>query len=129
MHGRFMKSFPRQTSNITLPMMSKKRKKENEEKKLFRCSVNFISLAEILLRLALECRSIEFMRKLKILYVLFTFFLDVFEVPEHDKAIKNLVSVCLSVCVCVCLCVCLSVITITPLFYSAKEVAMVPKSS
>jgi hypothetical protein len=30
---------------------------------------------------------------------LFMFFLDVFEVPEHDKAIKNLVSVCLCVSV------------------------------
>jgi hypothetical protein len=36
-------------------------------------------------------------------------FLDVFEVSEHDKAIKNLVSVCLSVCVSVCLSVYLSV--------------------
>jgi hypothetical protein len=33
-------------------------------------------------------------------------FLDVFEVPEHDEAIKNLVSVCLCPCVCVCVCVC-----------------------
>jgi hypothetical protein len=30
-------------------------------------------------------------------------FLDVIEVPEHDKAIKKMV------CVCVCVCVCLSV--------------------
>jgi hypothetical protein len=54
-------------------------------------------------------------------------FLDVIEVPEHDKAIKKLVSVCL--CVRVCLCVCLSVITIAPLFHYVTEVAMVPKSS
>jgi hypothetical protein len=52
-------------------------------------------------------------------------FLDVIEVPEHVEAIKNLVSVCLSLCVCVCL----SVITTTPLFHYATEVAMVPKSS
>jgi hypothetical protein len=51
------------------------------------------------------------------------FFLDVFEVSEHDKAIKNLVSVCL------CVCVCVSVITITSLFHYTTEVAMVPKSS
>jgi hypothetical protein len=51
------------------------------------------------------------------------FFLDVIEVPEHDKAIKNMMSVCL----CVCVCVCVSVITITLLFYYATEVAMVPK--
>jgi hypothetical protein len=37
---------------------------------------------------------------------LFMTFLDVIEVPEHDKAIKNVVSVCL--CVCVCVSVCLS---------------------
>jgi hypothetical protein len=42
-------------------------------------------------------------------------FLHVFEVPEHDKAIKKFVSVCLCVCVFVCLCVCVFVPTITPL--------------
>jgi hypothetical protein len=36
------------------------------------------------------------------------FFLDVIEVPEQDKAIKNLVSVCLCKCVCM-LCACLCV--------------------
>jgi hypothetical protein len=57
-------------------------------------------------------------------------FLDVIEVPEYDKAIKKLVSVCLFVCVClsVCVSVCLSVITITPLFHYTTVVAMVPKS-
>jgi hypothetical protein len=30
-------------------------------------------------------------------------FLDVIEVPEHDKAIKKF-GVCVSVCVCVCVC-------------------------
>jgi hypothetical protein len=35
-------------------------------------------------------------------------FLDVFEVPEHDKAIKKMVCVCGGVCKCVsvCMCVC-----------------------
>jgi hypothetical protein len=32
-------------------------------------------------------------------------FLDVFEVPEHDKAIKK-IGVRVSVCLCVCVCVC-----------------------
>jgi hypothetical protein len=36
-------------------------------------------------------------------------FLDVFEVPENDKAIKKIVSVCLCVYLCVFLCVCQSV--------------------
>jgi hypothetical protein len=53
---------------------------------------------------------------------LFLTFLDVFEVPEHDKAIKNLVSVCL------CVCVCVSVSTFSPLLLYTTEVAMVPKS-
>jgi hypothetical protein len=58
---------------------------------------------------------------------LFMTFLDVIEVPQHDKAVKN--SVCLdchSFCVLVCMCV--SVSTITPLFHYATEVAMVPKT-
>jgi hypothetical protein len=53
-------------------------------------------------------------------------FLDVIEVSEHDKAINNLASVIL--CVYVCVSVCVFVITITPLFHYATEVAMVPKS-
>jgi hypothetical protein len=31
-------------------------------------------------------------------------FLDVIEVPKHDKAIKKLVCMCLCVCVCLCTC-------------------------
>jgi hypothetical protein len=50
--------------------------------------------------------------------------LDVIEVPEHDKAIKNLVSVCL----CVWVCVRVSVKTISLLFHYATKVVMVPKS-
>jgi hypothetical protein len=46
-------------------------------------------------------------------------FLDVIEVPEHDKAIKKF-GVRVSVCV--------SVITITLLFHYTTEVLMVPKS-
>jgi hypothetical protein len=55
---------------------------------------------------------------------LFMTFLDVIEVPEHDKAIKYLVSVYMSVC----LPVCVSVITINLLFHYTTELAMVPKS-
>jgi hypothetical protein len=51
--------------------------------------------------ITLEFRSIEFMRRKKST-PLFMTFLDVIEVPEHDKAIKNLVSMCLCVSVCVC---------------------------
>jgi hypothetical protein len=51
-------------------------------------------------------------------------FLDVIEVPEHDKAIKKF-----GVRVCVCVCLSVSVLTITPLFHYTTEVAMVPESS
>jgi hypothetical protein len=61
----------------------------------------------------------------KIIPSLFMTFLDVIEVPEHNKEKKG-VRVC--VCVYVCLSVCLSVISITPLFHYTTEVAMVPKS-
>jgi hypothetical protein len=42
-------------------------------------------------------------------------FLDVSEVPEHDKAKKKFVSVCLWICISVYLYICISVSTITPL--------------
>jgi hypothetical protein len=57
----------------------------------------------------------------KFIHPLFMTFLDVIEVPEYDKAIKNLVSVCVSVYVSVCH-------HVTPLLHSTTEVAMVPKS-
>jgi hypothetical protein len=55
----------------------------------------------ILLRLVLKCQSIELIPKIKISGPpLFMTFLEVIEVPEHDKALKNLLSVCLCVSVC-----------------------------
>jgi hypothetical protein len=50
-------------------------------------------------------------------------FLDVFEVPEHDKAIKNLVSVCL--CVCVCVSVCKHVFSTFALYYRGRDGAKI----
>jgi hypothetical protein len=52
---------------------------------------------------------------------LFMNFLDVIEVPEHDKAIKNLVSVCLCVCLCFCVSVCHHDYSTFPLYYRGRD--------